>query len=267
MGPAPSSHHHHYPHQHAAAVVMPAGGRDHGQGAAHQEWASPSLRSYYTGDVPSATHAVAHAAPQRAHPITVPPVGYFPFVAPHRYVQPQHHLTQAYHPYLQGAPAQSLRQGETKGTQPAPGGGKAPMLFSVINKIPKDRGRPGSEVQEELGESREGAGDPSHKKRRIVKSFRCKLCNKVFDSKYGVQRHMRSHTGERPYECDVCGKRFRQSAHLAGHKRAKHKEGSAASTAATSSTSSAPSAAPAPLAVTPRNVNRPGSSSSANAPR
>jgi len=49
---------------------------------------------------------------------------------------------------------------------------------------------------------------------RFYKAFPCKICLKVFDSRYGLKRHMRSHTGERPYKCEWCGKAFRQGVHL-----------------------------------------------------
>ena len=37
---------------------------------------------------------------------------------------------------------------------------------------------------------------------------RCQLCGKIFGSDSAVQIHMRSHTGERPYRCNICGNRF-----------------------------------------------------------
>ena len=40
------------------------------------------------------------------------------------------------------------------------------------------------------------------------------MCEKVFQSPSHLARHMRTHTKEKPYECDVCEKRFRESGHL-----------------------------------------------------
>ncbi|EDW29156.1 GL18566 [Drosophila persimilis] len=37
---------------------------------------------------------------------------------------------------------------------------------------------------------------------------RCRYCGKVFGSDSALQIHIRSHTGERPFKCNVCGSRF-----------------------------------------------------------
>ncbi|XP_065666667.1 zinc finger protein ZFAT isoform X1 [Hydra vulgaris] len=47
--------------------------------------------------------------------------------------------------------------------------------------------------------------------------FHCDICNKMFVSKRNVQRHMLSHTGEKPWMCEFCFKRFRQKPHLEQH--------------------------------------------------
>ena len=74
---------------------------------------------------------------------------------------------------------------------------------SVISELQK-RGK----FEEEEGVGRSPEGETTHGG-HIVNGFEpikkrvCEICNKVCVKPSDLKRHMMSHTGERPFKCDV----------------------------------------------------------------
>ncbi|PIO34023.1 hypothetical protein AB205_0059350, partial [Aquarana catesbeiana] len=79
---------------------------------------------------------------------------------------------------------------------------------SNVHPEPHSVDRPSySSYPEEPQTVREGAVLPTDK------SFACTACGKYFHFKSELNRHKRSHTGEKPYSCPECGKCFSQKSH------------------------------------------------------
>ena len=55
----------------------------------------------------------------------------------------------------------------------------------------------------------------------IPHDYPCRFpgCSNVYSSRGGLRKHKMSHTGERPFECDICHKTFRQKVNMESHRR------------------------------------------------
>ena len=40
------------------------------------------------------------------------------------------------------------------------------------------------------------------------KPFECNICDKKFKTLHELKKHKLWHSGEKPFDCDICGKKF-----------------------------------------------------------
>ena len=55
-----------------------------------------------------------------------------------------------------------------------------------------------------------------------IKKAECEVCNKKFFDNCKLKKHMRVHTGERPFSCSICDKTFVQKKDLKNHEEKLH---------------------------------------------
>ena len=54
---------------------------------------------------------------------------------------------------------------------------------------------------------------------KTMYGYQCDICQKIFTRGCDLKRHQRLHTGEKPYGCGTCGKRFSDGGNCLKHLR------------------------------------------------
>jgi len=131
------------------------------------------------------------------------------------------------YPYYAGSSISSVTDSQTDYSSSASDAGYDPM---VSRTLPRPQGLIGGPIGPPAPQSMMGQFS-SKMSANTQKKHKCKVCDKRFTRPSSLQTHMYSHTGEKPFACDVegCGRHFSVVSNLRRHKKVHKGEGASVS--------------------------------------
>ncbi|XP_062847429.1 transcription factor HIVEP3 [Trichomycterus rosablanca] len=99
--------------------------------------------------------------------------------------------------------------------QDAPG----PSGSSYISSLLESSSQPHSIPSQTVKEAREGSSSRRERKPQKPGKYVCSYCGRPCAKPSVLQKHIRSHTGERPYPCVPCGFSFKTKSNLYKHRK------------------------------------------------
>ncbi|KAH8555399.1 hypothetical protein BGW37DRAFT_477001 [Umbelopsis sp. PMI_123] len=128
------------------------------------------------------------------------------------------------------SPPNTTRPSAVEDCTTAPFVNETPFSLSNTNQdqsTVKEESRPSDKVTTKLPPSARKSSTKKQNRRKsstvstssveIVKRFPCSLCQRSFARNHDLHRHMRVHTGDKPYVCPCCNKGFARTDALKRH--------------------------------------------------
>ncbi|XP_066595796.1 zinc finger protein 271-like [Prorops nasuta] len=99
------------------------------------------------------------------------------------------------------------------------------ITTDVVDQVSREHIQTPTIAEPEIQEKEKKDIPPTTKKKKTAKSRKtndeltCPQCSRTFHHKNSLIYHIRSHSGERPHQCEICGKSFFAASALKVHKR------------------------------------------------